>query len=57
MKSNNIHLVEKQRDPIEIMLNEGKLLKAIAATLSSDPRDIKYEDWITICRGILSNFC
>lgn len=43
MKSNGIHLVEKQRDQIEIMLNEGKLLKEIAAALGRDPRGIKYE--------------
>lgn len=43
MKSSKVHLVEKQRDQIEIMLNEGKKLNEIASALSRDPRGIQKE--------------
>ncbi len=43
MEASNVHLVEKQRDQIEIMLNEKKNLKDIASTLVRDPRDVSYE--------------
>lgn len=43
MKSKHVHLNEKQRDRIEMMLNESNLLKDIAASLGRDPRGIKHE--------------
>ncbi len=43
MKTNHVHLIEKQRDQIEIMLNENKNLKCIAEALGRDPRGIAYE--------------
>lgn len=43
MRSSKVHLIEKQRDQIEIMLNESKNLNEIAFSLGRDPRGIQKE--------------